>query len=191
MSRTDDQTSTSSDRDTVDIRTCLAEIAVLVRRTWSSTIRLELHTVSDLPAVRCGALALQNAIMNLALNARDAMPNGGAISIVAVGVSCAQIEVRVTDNGLGMARETLARAFDPFFTTKAEGLGGLGLPMVERFAREAGGEVELESKLGVGTTATLRLPASERATGEELPPVVARNRHEADPVGLPTNVHVE
>jgi signal transduction histidine kinase len=163
MSRAGGQTNTTIDGVAVDVRACLAEIDVLIRSTWSSNIRLEFHVASDLPAVKCDQLDLQSAIMNLAFNARDAMPDGGIVSIVA-GISPAhaatQIEVRITDNGLGMTRETLARAFDPFFTTKTDGLGGLGLPMVQRFAQEAGGRVEIESTLGVGTTAALQLPVA-------------------------------
>jgi signal transduction histidine kinase len=161
MSRSDAQISTTIDRDATDVRVCLTKIDVLIRRTWPPTIRLELHTASGLPRVRCDPLDLQTAIMNLAFNARDAMPNGGVTSIIVSHIAT-QIEVRVTDNGIGMTRETLARAFDPFFTTKAEGLGGLGLPIVQRFARETGGQVEIESELGEGTTVTLRLPISDR-----------------------------
>jgi signal transduction histidine kinase len=173
MLRTNEPASTTKGRTTVDVKACLAEIDVLVRRTWSSTIRLELHAVPDLTAIRCDELELRSAIMHLAFNARDAMPNGGVISIAVAGISRMQIEVRVTDSGLGMTQETLARAFDPFFTTKADGLGGLGLPIVQRFAQEAGGQIELESKLGVGTTATLRLPVSETEPQAQNLPLLA------------------
>jgi len=74
------------------------------------------------------------------------------------------VEVRVADNGIGMSPATLARAFDPFFTTKVDGLGGVGLPMVARFARDALGEVSIESEPGTGTIVTLRVPAVARAT---------------------------
>lgn len=183
MFRAEGQTGTTNDRVGIDVGDCLAEIDVLIRRTWPSTIRLELRIASNLPAVRCDQLDLQTAIMNLAFNARDAMPNGGVISIVVAGISgghvTTQIEVRVTDNGLGMTRETLARAFDPFFSTKTEGLGGLGLPIVRRIAQEAGGQVEIQSKLGVGTVATLRLPVSERKPQAQRLPVAAQNRRDA------------
>jgi signal transduction histidine kinase len=70
------------------------------------------------------------------------------------------IELRVADHGRGMSRATIARVFDPFFTTKADGLGGFGLPMVERFVRGAGGALTIVSELGVGTIVTLGLPAA-------------------------------
>src|SRR5262249_12680288 len=118
MSRADGQSSTAIDHVCTDVRECLAAIEVLIRRTWPSSIRLELNAASDLPAVRCDGLELQTAIMSLASNARDAMPNGGMISIGVTRIPRAhgatQVEVRVTDSGFGMTRETLERAFDPF-----------------------------------------------------------------------------
>ena len=148
----------------VNVTTCLTEIAALLN-TWESNIRVDLQIGSGLRVVRCNRLNLQSAIMNLAFNAGDAMPNGGVISMSASyvysGEVPAEIEVRVADNGIGMTRDTLIRAFDPFFTTKTKGLGGLGLPMVKRFAEEVGGRIDIESKIGVGTTVTLRLPVAE------------------------------
>jgi signal transduction histidine kinase len=105
---------------------------------------------------------LQNAILNLVFNARDAMPDGGLISISAAAVvqgSAALVEIRIEDSGIGMTRETMVRAFDPFFTTKGKGLGGVGLPMVKQFAEEHRGTVNVESTFGAGTTVVLRLPA--------------------------------
>jgi signal transduction histidine kinase len=75
------------------------------------------------------------------------------------GLTGTMVEIRVTDEGVGMTRSTIARAFAPFFTTKSEGLGGVGLPMVDRFVRGAGGEILIDSEPGVGTTIALRLPA--------------------------------
>ena len=119
----------------------------------------------------CEEVDLQNAILNLALNARDAMPDGGVLSIVVAGVTrahvAAELEVRVTDNGLGMSRETLARAFDPFFTTKTKGLGRLGLPIVRQLTRELGGSVEIASMPGFGTTVVLRLPSAPAAKRDQ------------------------
>jgi signal transduction histidine kinase len=158
MSRADRQTSTTADRAAIDFGACLAEVAGFIRRTWPSNIRLEVQVASTLPTAKCDQLDLQTAIMNLAFNARDAMPDGDVISIVVGGLSrshvAAQVEVRVSDNSLAMTRETLARAFDPFFTAKTEGVCGLGLPMVECFAPEPGGSGEIESEPGAGTTVT-------------------------------------
>lgn len=151
----------------VSVGACLAEIEALVRATWTSAVRFDFAAGPDLPTVTCNRLNLQSALMNLLLNARDAMPDGGAVSIRAAAVHdgpvATEIELRVADTGLGMTRETMRRAIDPYFTTKPMGLGGLGLPMVLRFVQEAGGRLLIESERGVGTVAMLRLPASNQA----------------------------
>ena len=103
-------------------------------------------------------------MLNLVLNARDATTGNGIVSISARGIApaiAAGVELRVADDGIGMSRATLARIFDPCFTTGADGLGGMGLPMVELFVRGAGGALSIESALGVGTTVILTLPAIE------------------------------
>ncbi|BAV45386.1 histidine kinase [Mesorhizobium loti] len=152
-----------SDIQQANVCDCLAEIETLIRSAWDASIRLEVRVRHDLPLLRCDRIGLQNAVLNLLFNARDAMPDGGLISIdvafVPERLSAGQIEIRVGDNGIGMTSETMVRAFDPFFTTKGEGLGGVGLPMVKHFAEDAGGSIALQSTLGVGTTVALRLPA--------------------------------
>ena len=109
---------------------------------------------------------LELAILNLSLNARDAMPDGGTLTIsTALSADDAKaVLVAVADTGTGMSPEVVARAFDPFFTTKPTGKGtGLGLSQVYGIVRQAGGEVTIDSKVGKGTTVTLRLPrAAER-----------------------------
>jgi len=146
----------------VDVWACLMEIEAFVRATWDRNIEFELYASQALPVVRCSRVGLQSAVMNLLLNARDAMPDGGLISIIATAIydehAVTEIELRVSDNGLGMTEDVLRRASDPFFTTKASGLGGLGLPMVKRFMQEAHGHLYLESEPGRGTIVTLRLP---------------------------------
>jgi signal transduction histidine kinase len=148
-----------------NVMACLTEIELLVKNNWEPKIRLDLQASPDMPVVTWCRKSLQSAIMNLLLNARDAMPDGGVISIVAAahyqGRVATGIEFRVTDNGLGMTSNTLLHAIDPFFTTKATGLGGLGLPMVTCFAQEAGGRLHIESEPGVGTIVTLSLPLPE------------------------------
>ncbi|BCH28810.1 hypothetical protein MesoLjLc_07400 [Mesorhizobium sp. L-8-10] len=153
------------DGDTVEafsVPACLTEIEVLVKGTWEPKIRFDLRASPDLPLLICSRAGLQSAIMNLLFNARDAMPGGGVISLVAAAIYeghiATEIEVLVTDSGFGMATDTLLRAIDPFFTTKTTGLGGLGLPMVTHFAEEAGGRLYIESEPGIGTIVTLRLP---------------------------------
>jgi signal transduction histidine kinase len=145
---------------------CLTEVETLIRSTWEPNLRLDVRAGPDLPAVKCDRLSLLNAVLNLVFNARDAMPDGGLISIGAAPVvqgPVTLIELRIEDGGIGMTPETVVRAFDPFFTTKGKGLGGLGLPMVKRFAEEHGGSVDVESALGSGTTVILRLPAAQKA----------------------------
>jgi signal transduction histidine kinase len=150
--------------EAVSVMACLMEVQALVRSTWEPAVRFEVQASADLPRVTCSRVSLQSALMNLLFNARDAMPNGGVISMGAATIgnerAASEIEIRVADNGLGMTRDAMLRAFEPFFTTKATGLGGLGLPMVKRFAEEAGGGVDIESEPGVGTTVILRLPGS-------------------------------
>lgn len=143
----------------------LTEIEALLKDTWEPNIRFDLQISPAVPVVTCSRVGLQSAIMNLLFNARDAMPKGGVISLVAAliyeGQVATDVELRVTDNGFGMTKDTLLRATDPFFTTKTTGLGGLGLPMVMSFVHGAGGCLHIESEQGVGTTVTLRLPISE------------------------------
>jgi signal transduction histidine kinase len=147
--------------DDTDVLTCLTDVAALVRNMGEPDLSIEIDAVPGLSRVRCDPVGLRRAILNLVFNARDAMAGTGIVSIEARSVP-AGVEIRVADDGLGMAPETIARVFDPFFTTKADGLGGIGLPMVERFVRGAGGEIGIESAPGIGTTVTMRLPATGR-----------------------------
>lgn len=140
-----------------DVAACLAEISTLVETYGEPDLRLEIATQADLVAW-CEPLGLRRAILNLILNARDALDANGTIRITARRTG-EWAEVSVADRGIGMSRATLARAFDPFFTTKADGLGGIGLPTTARFVRDTGGDIAIESELGVGTVVTLRLPA--------------------------------
>jgi signal transduction histidine kinase len=130
---------------------------------------------------------LQTALLNLTLNARDAMPNGGTLTIevqnitlredAIVGVaSGSYIRISVRDTGCGMTREALDRAFEPFFTTKEVGRGtGLGLSMVYGFVHQSGGHVTIESAIGVGTTVTLYLPSVTDALDLETNAVQIQN----------------
>lgn len=142
--------------------TGLHEVEGVIRASWNRRYKLEVHIASDLPHVSCDPVSLQAAVVSLLLNARDAMPKGGVILLRAEMISKSvipSIDISVTDAGVGMTAETLARAFEPFFTTKSDGLGGVGLPMVERFVYEAQGRILVESEFGVGTTVIMRLPA--------------------------------
>ena len=147
----------------VDVGSCLIDIQTIIGFGWSPGLQLEFLVAPDLLHVQCDRLSLQNAVLNLLFNARDAMPDGGLISIEATAVRIGRdeyVEVRVKDRGIGMSPETIVRAFEPFFTTKGSGLGGIGLPSVRSFAEDHGGKVEVRSALGLGTSVVLRLPAA-------------------------------
>ncbi len=146
----------------VGLARCLARLQTLVDN-WAPGIRVTLTAAPEMAETRLGPDDFTDLMTNLLLNAREATGGGGEISVTVVahfdGDIAAGVEVRVSDNGIGMSRHTLEQAFEPFFTTKTTGLGGLGLPIVERFVREAEGGVTIESEQGVGTTVTLWLPA--------------------------------
>jgi signal transduction histidine kinase len=156
-------TARRAEEQSVDLAAIIAELATLIRITWDQSVQLDIDVPPALPFVTCNGLGLQNAILNILSNARQAMPDGGVIFIrttpIAIDIRMG-LELQVVDSGVGMKPDTIARAFDPFFTTRCDGLGGVGLSMVERFARDAGGRVLIESEYGVGTTVRLQLPTS-------------------------------
>ena len=151
---------------------CLVALERMLQWVLSEKVSLVVQICEDAPAILCNRHHLENAILNLALNARDAMPTGGTLSIAASAYrerrQVAGLLISVSDSGIGMAPEAVEQAFHPFFTTKADGLGtGLGLASVRAFAEEAGGCVTIKSAAGIGTTVTLRLPAApDRAKSE-------------------------
>ncbi len=144
-----------------DIAQCIALVAALIEARGEAGLKLETQLGQDLPIVRCDPLGLQNAILNLVFNARDAMAGAGVVRL-RVRAGAGHAEIRVSDSGIGMSPDTIARAFDPFFTTKSDGMGGIGLPMVEHFVRDAGGSVSIESEPGNGTTVLMLLPSNPR-----------------------------
>jgi len=161
----------------VDLEQLVRGMLDLIGRSLGPRIEVRVALTADLPAARVDPNQLEVALLNLAVNARDAMPEGGIISISA-RIADMEVEVQglapgryiclsVADNGIGMPPETLARAVEPFFTTKAMGKGtGLGLSMVHGLAAQSGGQLTLESTLGKGTTATLWLPAVDHSRVE-------------------------
>ncbi|MFG1413234.1 PAS domain-containing protein [Xanthobacter sp. VTT E-85241] len=145
----------------------------LLRRTMGESIHLELGLADGLWLTLCDANQLENAILNLVINARDAMPDGGRLTIETCnadlddsyaarvpGVTAGQyVCLAVSDTGTGMAPDVIARAFDPFFTTKPIGQGtGLGLSMIYGFARQSEGQCHIYSEVGAGTCVKLYLP---------------------------------
>ncbi len=147
----------------VDLAMCLAEIEALTHATWEPDVKVLVRLDPDLPPIFCDPLALQSAILNVLLNAREAMPDGGIVLVRGraawpeTGVKA--VEIQITDSGIGMDPATMNRAFEPFFSTKSCGLGGFGLPMARRSVEDAGGHIHLESMVGIGTTVTLYLPS--------------------------------
>ncbi|HUA50541.1 MAG TPA: response regulator, partial [Candidatus Sulfotelmatobacter sp.] len=154
-------------------------MADLLRRTLGETVRIETALESGLPLTMADPGQVENALLNLAINARDAMPKGGRLTIetgmtfldaedaVYSGILPGRyITLAVTDTGTGMAPEVVERAFEPFFTTKQVGAGsGLGLSMVYGFVRQSGGSVRLESEVGRGTTVRIVLPVVDEESG--------------------------
>ena len=152
----------------------IASLQDMLSRTLGNQVRLETKSTADQPASVDRSL-FESAMLNLALNARDAMPNGGLLTVATDVVHCSEVlaggllpgdyvRVKVTDTGKGMAQDVLERAFDPFFTTKGVGRGsGMGLSMVYGFAKQSGGHVSIESKIGQGATVRLYLPVSQEA----------------------------
>jgi PAS domain S-box-containing protein len=150
----------------------VADMEELVQRTVGPEIRLETVRGIGLWPILCDPNQLENAILNLCLNGRDAMPVGGRLTIETANswvddrgarerdmVPGQYVAISVSDTGTGIPPDVIARAFDPFFTTKPTGKGtGLGLSMVYGFARQSGGQVRIYSELGAGTTVCIYVP---------------------------------
>jgi signal transduction histidine kinase len=169
---------------TIDLNAQLRRMAELLARTVGSGIKMRTELAPDLWSVDADATQLELAVINLVINARDAMPGGGALQIrtfnraVPAGGAPEQpikvgdfVGLEISDTGHGMPPDVAARAFEPFFTTKEAGKGtGLGLSMVYGFARQSGGSASIRSDVGRGTAVTLLLPRR-------------RSAHEADRAG--------
>jgi signal transduction histidine kinase len=154
-----------------DIVACLSDVTALVEAMDEPGLAVEIAVEPGLPDAVCDPTGLYRVMLNLVLNARDAMAGVGTVRITARGTP-SEIELCIADRGTGMTPATIARVFDPFFTTKHDRLGGIGLPMVESFVRSIGGAISIESEPGLGTTVVLRLPAvawSESVAAEANP----------------------
>src|SRR3954466_13028948 len=169
----------------VDVNVAVAGIVRLLGRTLGATIRVTTSTSTDAGMAYADPAALEAAVLNLALNARDAMPDGGSLAIHTSTVKITArpqteddlepglyLHVALEDTGTGMPPDVVARVFEPFFTTKAGGRGtGLGLSMVCGFANQSGGTVKIASQPGRGTTVSLYLPLA--GTDLQLPGAAA------------------
>ena len=158
----------------IDLNVLVLGMTDLLRRTLGTPVKIETRLADDLPITLADFGQVETALLNLALNARDAMPNGGILRVetelrditpleaaTRADVSSGHyVTLAVTDTGTGMSEEVQQRAFEPFFTTKPSGVGtGLGLSMVYGFVKQSGGHIELSSNPGEGTTVRIYLPA--------------------------------
>jgi PAS domain S-box-containing protein len=161
------------DPTVVDLNRQLASLSELMQRTLGESIEVRMVQAHDLWHTRVDAGQFENAILNLAINARDAMPQGGRLTVRTQNVKldsvfCSDhpeiepgefVSISVSDTGIGIEPDVLKRVFEPFFTTKESGRGsGLGLAMVDSFAEQAGGVATIESEVGRGTTVQILLP---------------------------------
>lgn len=156
----------------IDVNRLVADMQELIQRTVGPAIPIEVACVSGAWTALVDASQLENALLNLCINARDAMPDGGRITVetankwiderIARQLDMAHgeyLSLSVSDTGTGMSPEVMARAFEPFFTTKPIGQGtGLGLSMIYGFAQQSGGQVRIYSEVGQGTTICIYLP---------------------------------
>jgi signal transduction histidine kinase/DNA-binding response OmpR family regulator len=164
----------------IDVNALVSGMSDLLRRTIGEKIRVSTSLVGDLWAVHADPTELEAAILNLAVNARDAMAGGGELRISPANVGPyddaeaadldlkpgAYVAITVEDSGVGMGADVLKRVFEPFFTTKGGQGTGLGLSQVYGFARQSGGTVTLQSTPGRGTTACIYLPRAEPSAAE-------------------------
>jgi two-component system, cell cycle sensor histidine kinase and response regulator CckA len=149
----------------VDVAALVRDLERLLNRTLSERVALRISCGPDVVPVLIDPRQLEQVLVNLAVNARDAMPEGGTLSI-AVGGTDGGVRITVADDGVGMSPEVRERAFEPFFTTKEAGEGtGLGLASVHGVVTDAGGTIDISSEIGAGTVVTIFLPAA----AEELP----------------------
>jgi len=182
----------------LDVNWLAASMSELLRTTVGDNIEIEIVRAEGLWRVSADHNQLESAILNLAVNARDAMPDGGKITVETANISfddetAAQREelppgqyvmISVTDTGVGMSREVIERAFDPFFTTKEIGQGtGLGLSQVYGFAKQSGGSVKIRSEERKGTVVRLYLP--RLVAGETIESAHSRSRGTLSRPGSP------
>jgi signal transduction histidine kinase/ActR/RegA family two-component response regulator len=163
----------------VSINRLIRDMLNLIGRTLGPAIKVNARLDDESPTTLSDPVQLESALINLCINARDAMPTGGTLDIatriVALSDRQARIEgltdgnyvvIEVKDTGFGMAADVIDKAFDPFFTTKPLGQGtGLGLSMVYGFCRQSGGKVSIDSQVGVGTTMCIYLPSVADVSG--------------------------
>jgi CheY-like chemotaxis protein len=171
-----------------DVGALAVDLVGVLRRVMEESVWIESRIAPDLCNIRIDVNQLENAVINLAVNARDAMPEGGRLTITAENavldddyaaehseVTAGEyVMISISDTGIGMSKEVLARAFEPFFTTKPVGRGtGLGLSMVFGFVKQSDGHMMIYSEPGHGTTVKLYLPCARDEVDMAEPIVVA------------------
>ncbi len=191
------------DVQVVELNELVVSIADMLRRTLGQHITLSTSLAPDAWPTRADPGQFQSAIVNMAVNARDAMPHGGKLAIETRNMLIDSehtvlhpelqpgqyVQLSISDTGTGMPRELCDRVFEPFFTTKEKGRGtGLGLAMVYGFVKQCGGHVTIYSEVGLGTTINLYLPRAD-AAAPSVPPTAARG--DADPGARGTILVVE
>jgi PAS domain S-box-containing protein len=167
----------------VDIAHLINNMTDLLRHTLSQSIDFVVALEDDVPGVRINPTQLELSLLNLAINARDAMPGGGTLTLsagrMAKNDKC--VTLTIADTGVGMDAATLQRAPDPFFTTKPPGKGtGLGLFMARRLAEQAGGNLHIESVAGEGTAVAIHLPIAGQPPLSSTKPTLGLNISPAD-----------
>jgi two-component system cell cycle sensor histidine kinase/response regulator CckA len=159
----------------VNVPSVVLSLENLLRKTLGENVRLELDLSGDVALVRMGLPQLEQLVMNLSMNARDAMPDGGRLSVRVRQVELAPestgryfdmkpgayVVLEIQDTGTGMPEDVAARAFEPFFTTKGPAGTGLGLSTVHGIVKQASGHIEIESTPGAGTLVRVHLPAAK------------------------------
>jgi PAS domain S-box-containing protein len=160
--------------ETIDVAELVSGLEGLLNQTLGPLFTLSIEMAPRLPAVESDPAQLESALLNVIINARDAMPHGGAITLTTTGerveagaadlAAGDYVRFAIVDQGEGMSEETLARATEPFFTTKGVGKGtGLGLAMIHGLTTQSGGTLRLRSRVGVGTEVELWLPVAARS----------------------------
>jgi signal transduction histidine kinase len=174
--------------EALDLNTVVADMQSLLARSIGEHVKLVVHLAGSLPPVRADGSQIETALVNLVVNARDAMPDGGILTIES-GVTLLDGEqaglfppvpagnyvmLAVSDDGVGMSPDLMTQIFEPFFTTKPRGRGtGLGLATVHGIVAAAGGGLSVQSEPGVGTTMRAYFPAAAKAAAAEAPPPAA------------------
>jgi signal transduction histidine kinase/CheY-like chemotaxis protein len=180
-----------------DVNQVIATVGQLLHRTIGEHVELSISLSTDPWLVEADPGQLEQVLVNLAVNARDAMPDGGLLTIDTENIEIDEaytethpglspgryVRVRVSDTGSGMEQAVLDHVFEPFFTTKPRGEGtGLGLPMVFGIVAQAGGEIQFYSEPGIGTTCRVLLPATDRTPAIGPSPTEARDLHGTETV---------